>query len=163
MVVRRNRIAREAIRSELAQNIQYTDLASKTIEMWIPITLIGSDQSVAADSTGDKLISHSGFDFNNFANIVKHVKAAKFAFDYTWADTADGTIRLKDIRNGTVVAESSTKTGGESSVWEVVDCDISKLVSDASLYVYVNISSAGASGETVTVRRAYLVLKIEIS
>ena len=109
--------------------------------------------SYAADSTGLKNV-----------NVVVRIPvidvprlplAAKLILSYVWAATAAGRFELIDADTGTVLAQSSDKAGGESATDEEISVDPSK-ISGKRIQLRVNITTAGAAGETVKIRSAQL-------
>jgi len=86
------------------------------------------------------------------------LKSGKLVLSYVWAATADGTIQFYDYTAGAVIVETSTKTGGESSVREELSIINPDKHIGHELGVRVNVTVAGAAGETVRIRGATLEL-----
>lgn len=118
------------------------------------IPLMMSSDAVDASTTGAKNYEHSEqlWSAPNIYNVLQ----ALVIIDYDWAATADGTFQLYDATNAAVLGESSSKAGGESSRYETFS--VSVLSSEASILMRANITTAGASGEQVTLHRAILRL-----
>ena len=87
------------------------------------------------------------------------VMEAYVALSYVWAPTAAGTFQLVDDA-GNVIAESSAKSGGESATLEKIPLSVSQITRmlGRRVHLRINITTAGAAGETVTLRNAQLVL-----
>jgi len=142
--------------------IKSADIESNAIQITvdIPILIDGSGVTVAADATGTPTFSHTTIKLDSAT--IKHLKSAKLIVDYAWAATADGTIQLYDSTGTTVLAESDTKTGGESSTWEEITVT-GTLTAGNTIVVRANITTAGEAGETVTLYRAILRLTLGVS
>jgi len=157
-------IERRLIRNEDIESgtITYGKLASNTIQITVdvPILIDGSGVTVAADATGTPAFSHTTIKLDSAT--IRHLKSAKLIVDYAWADTADGTIQLYDSTGATVIAESDTKSGGESSEWEEISVT-GTLIAGNTIVVRANITTAGEAGETVTLYRAILRLTLGVS
>ena len=125
----------------------------------VPFPLVTESQSVAADAVAVTNVPHSRVIVPS--TLDAKVKSATLVLDYTWADTADGTIQLYDATGATVIAETSSKTGGESSEWEEVS--VSTVTLGNTMNLRVNITTAGAAGEAVNVHRAFLLLSLGLS
>jgi len=162
MGVRRWHVERDAVRKEHIPSgeIPYTDLEASTIEWVGDITFLCPDVTVAADVTGRTLVGRSAFKLES--QHLKHLKSAKLFLQYAWAATADGYLELYDDTADVVLAQSTLKTGGELSGWEKTDVT-GTLVAGNLLKVAVNITVAGAAGETVEVRRCILRLIYGVS
>jgi len=152
MGIRRYHVERKGVHEE--------QIGAKVIEYVLDIPMMMEAATPAADSIVTAIIYRSMIRLTS--QHLKHMKSAKFIYDYTWAATADGTIQLYDATADVVIAESPTKTGGEASNWEETDVT-GALVAGNGLRVHVNITVAGATGETVTLRRAYLRLICGVS
>jgi len=161
MGVRRWHVERDAVHEEHIPSgeIPYTDLKDKTIQLVLDIPMLFERQSVAADAVGIQDIYDEPYKLRS--EHIKHLKSAEFIINYAWAATADGTIQLYDSTAAAVLAESTTKTGGESVAFEVIDIT-GTLVAGNVLHVRVNITVAGAAGETTTVKRAWIRLILGI-
>jgi len=143
-----------------AASLPYGALGSNEIQHIIDIPILGgASQSVAADAVGTPAFDHVRITLP--AEALKHLKSASLIVDYVWAPTADGTIQLYDATAVAVRGESSAKTGGESSEWE--EFSVTGLVAGNTMQVRVNITAAGAAGETVTLYRAILRLVLGVS
>jgi len=118
------------------------------------IPLMMSSDAVDASTTGAKNYEHSEqlWSAPNIYNVLQ----ALVIIDYDWAATADGTFQLYDATNAVVLGKSSSKTGGESSRYETFSVSVPS--SEASILMRANITTAGASGEQVTLHRAILRL-----
>jgi len=161
MTISRHHLSRNAVRDEHIPSgeIPYGDLKTDTIRIVIPTMLTVEPKTVMADSVGTKGISYSTLLIQ--PNMLKHLKSAIAAVAYTWAPTADGTIQLYDPDADVVRGESTTKTGGESSGFETFS--VTGLVEGNRVFIRVNITVAGAAGETVTVHKGYLILTLGVS
>jgi len=161
MPVTRHHISRGGVRDEHipSAEIPYGDMKTDAIQIVIPFQMLPGFQTLSADSVGVKIVPWS--DFTPPTNMFKHLKSAQVAIAYTWAATADGVIRLYDIPAGVVRGSSTTKTGGESSPFE--SFDVTGLVEGNMLRMEVNITVAGAAGETVSLAKAYLILTLGVS
>ena len=138
------------------EDLPYDRLAEKTIIIPVIKQIASRDESVAADAVGTPEFAH--YRIYMPANLKRHLKEVHLIVDYTWAATADGTLQLYNVTKGVVVAETSTKVGGESSEWEAVAGDIAKVDDGDELVVRANITVAGAAGETVTLHGAFITL-----
>jgi len=118
------------------------------------IPLMMSSDAVDASTTGAKNYEHSEQLWS--APNIYNVMQALVIIDYDWAATADGAFQLYDASFGIVLGESSSKSGGESSRFETFTVDIP--FGETSIVVRADITTAGASGEQVTLHRAILRL-----
>ena len=118
------------------------------------IPLMMSSDAVDASTTGAKNYEHSEQLWS--APNIYNVMQALVIIDYDWAATADGTFQLYSVSFGIVLGESSSKSGGESSRYETFSVDIP--FGETSILMRANITTAGASGEQVTLHRAILRL-----
>jgi len=161
MTISRHHLSRNAVRDEHIPSgeIPYGDLKADTIEIVIPFMMSAEPKSAPADSVGTKDVEETLI--IPPTDMFKHLKSAQVAISYTWAPTADGAFQLYDSTAGVVRGESTAKTGGESSPWETFN--VSGLVEGNSIYIRVNITTAGAAGEVVTVHRVWLLLKLGVS
>jgi len=161
MTISRHHLGRNAVRDEHipSSEIPYTDLKTNTIQLVIPFTVLWDEKSVAADAVGIRNVPGTYFIIPT--NMLKHLKSASVAVGYVWAATADGTIQLYDITADVVRGESTAKTGGESSAWEIFGA--AGLVEGNHHRLRVNITTAGAAGETVTLSKAHLLLTLGVS
>jgi len=160
-------IRRHHLRNKAVSNVKvepetltYNRLAKATVVFapeW-PL-LAGGAQSVPADAVAVKNVEHTLNWIEDAA--VKHWARGALIVDYTWAATADGTIQLYDETNAVVLGETPVKTGGE--VVERDAFDISKPATPCWVRVRVNITVAGAAGETVTIYRAKVRTIAEVS
>jgi len=132
--------------------VKATNGASRFVEQ---IEVVNGEQSLAADSVAAPEVPQrvilTSEDLNNIRN-------ATLELAYAWAATADGTIQLYDVTAGSVVAETTAKTGGESSEREQVTGFAANLTAGNEIKIRANITTAGAAGETVTIRKATLRL-----
>jgi len=132
----------------------------KGIQFALDLCMLGGPlREVAADAVG--VTEFWGTAIFLTSEHLKHLKSAKFIIEYVWADTADGTIQLYDTTAGAVLAETTSKTGGEASTWEEVDVT-GTLIAGNRICPRANITVAGAAGEVVKLRRAYLRLICKI-
>lgn len=144
------------------EDIVYTQLEDNTIQfyVYVPIIMDATGVSVAADAVGTQPFDHTVFKIA--AADLRHVIDASCVIDYAWATAADGYIEVWDDTAGQVVGQSSAKTVGESS-YESFEVDVTKLVALNTMFMRANITTAGGAGETVTLYRAYLSLRMGIS
>ena len=149
MAVANYKILKDAVTLDKIKDVYFT----------VDIPVLMSDVSVSAEASGTVDFAHSTIQLDS--NTIKLLSSAKVILDYTWADTADGTIQLYDATAGEVLGESSSKTGGESSEWEEFDVT-GTLTAGNSLNLRANITAAGGTGETVTVHRAILRLTLKL-
>jgi len=161
MTISRHHLSRNAVRDEHIPSgeIPYGDLKTNAIQLVIPVMMTAEPRTVAADSTGIKDVFTTRF--VPITGMLKHLKSAIVSVAYTWAATADGTIQLYDYTAGVVRGESTTKTGGEATTWETFT--VTGLVENNHYWIRVNITAAGAAGETVTIHKAYLLLTLGVS
>jgi len=161
MTISRHHLSRNAVRDEHIPSgeIPYGDIKSNAIQIVIPIMVTSEPKSVAADSVG--LVDFAWTEFRPPTNTFKHLKSAEAAIAYSWAATADGTIQLYDTVTGATRGESTTKTGGEITGWETFG--VTGLVEGNTLKFRVNVTVAGAAGETVVLEKAYLILTLGVS
>ena len=135
--------------------IDIDDAGTATIYAYTEdIPLMMSSDAVDASTTGAKNYEHSEqlWSAPNIYNVLQ----ALVIIDYDWAATADGTFQLYSVSFDTVLGESSSKSGGESSRYETFSVDIPP--GETSILMRANITTAGASGEQVTLHRAILRL-----
>jgi len=161
MPIPRYHLGRNAVRDEHIPSgeIPYGDLKTDAIQLVIPYMMTTEPRTVAADSTGTKAVFTTRI--VPITGMLKHLKSATLAVAYDWAPTADGTIQLYDVTAGVVRGESTTKTGGETATWETFT--VTGLVEGNHCYIRVNITVAGAAGETVAIHKAYLLLTLGVS
>ena len=115
-------------------------------------------KSIDATATGTTEIAKK-FTIPSFIPTGKIVDA-KIKLSYTWADTADGKIRVRNDTDGVDIATKEL-TGGESSNEEnlLISVQPDKLIGK-QLGAYVDITAAGGTGETVTLRSITLILSL---
>ena len=162
MPLRRFHHDRESLGSENVKDatLKAADIAPNELQAVENIEVINGTFAAAADSVGVK---------EPFMRIrldpedVKHLKAAYLDIAYVWAATADGKWEFYDLTGAVVVAESTLKTGGESSERERITLDIAKLVADRDYKVRCNITVAGGAGETASMYKATLKLVKKVS
>jgi len=141
--------------------LAYGKIAAKEIQLTVDIPILVSitGGSVAADAVGTPAFAHTIFKLDT--ETIKHLKSANVYIDHAWAATADGKFQLYDVTAAAVRGESSANTGGETSSWE--GFSVSGLVAGNTHRIRVNITVAGAAGETVKLFRAILRLKLGVS
>jgi len=139
----------------------YGKIAANEIQVTVDIPILVSitGGSVAADAVGTPAFAHTIFKLDT--ETIKHLKSANVCIDHAWAATADGKFQLYDVTAAAVRGESSANTGGETSSWE--SFSVSGLVAGNIHRIRVNITVAGAAGETVKLFRAILRLKLGVS
>jgi len=140
--------------------LTYDRLATDTIKVVVPVTIATRSQGAAATAVAVPEFSHYKFVIPTGA--LTHLKSATFVIDYEWPATADGTIQLYDSTASTVVAESTTKVGGEVSDWEEISVT-GTLVEGNTYVVRANVTVAGGAGESIILNRAFLILTLGIS
>jgi len=141
--------------------LPYDNLIANTIQFIIDVPILGgAAQNVAADAVGTSEFAHTTTKVTSEA--VKHLKSAQLVVDYDWAATANGYIELYDRTTGTVLAQSAAKSGGESAEWEGISVT-GIITAGNEMCVRVDITTAGAAGETVTLYRAILRLICGVS
>jgi len=87
---------------------------------------------------------------------------AKIKLSYTWAATADGKIRVRNDTDGVDIA-SLDLVGGESSNEQDINVTVNPdTLIGKTLGGYVDISVAGGTGESVTLRSITLVLGVVV-
>jgi len=141
----------------------FTDLTkfgASTIEIALDVPMRFEAISLAADAVGVVEMAWEGISL--LSQHIKHLKSAQFIVSYAWAATADGTIQLFDATANAVIAESTTKTGGETAALEAIDVT-GDLIAGNWLDIRLRITVAGAAGETVTLYRMWLRLILGIS
>ena len=140
--------------------IRADELEPNTIQLTVDIPIFFGSETVPATATGAQTFAHTTIKLDQ--ETLKFVKSAKVIVDYTWAATADGEFQLYDATAGKVLGTSTAKTGGESAAWE--EFDITEvLVPGDEIELQANITTAGGTGETVTLNRAILRLVIGVS
>jgi len=135
-------------------------METNAIEIVENIDVQNVEVAVAADSTG---IKEPWGRLYLDSQDVKHMKAAYLDLGYIWAATADGTIQLYNITDAVVVWESGTFVGGESSERTRFTLDTAKILAGKEYKMRVNITVAGAAGETARITRALLKIVKGIS
>jgi hypothetical protein len=113
-----------------------------------------SSPTIAADTTGAKNVAVIARipAFN-----VRAVVESKLQLSYTWAATADGYFALVDADTGAEIAKSSDKVGGEVAELEEVQVNPAA-VAGKRVRLRIVITTAGAAGETITIRNAQLTI-----
>jgi len=144
----------------IAGTLPYTSLESNAVQVTVDIPILMSSESAAADAVGTPIFSHSTIKLDT--ETIKHLKSAKLIIDYDWPATAVGTIQLYDSTAAAVLAESTEKSGGESSEWEEIAVT-GTLTAGNTIVLRANITSAGGTGEAVTIYRAILRLVLGVS
>lgn len=129
------------------------------IKFTVPILFSSSPAAVPADVEG--VYEFARFEFIPPSSSFKHLKSAVAVIDFIWAPTADGRIQLFDSTAGVVRGESVLFTGGEASRW--MTFDVTGLVEGNRLVFRALITVAGASGETATLLRGFLMLTLGVS
>lgn len=138
--------------------IELEHLVLNAIQFDQDYTFVTNSAAVDAASTGSKVFPGSSF----VVPALNHVKSATVIVDYKWAATARGVFELYDETAKKVLGSSLLKVGGGSTVeWE--EFTVSGLTAGNVVRMRVNISTAGAAGETVTLYKAILRLSIGIS
>jgi len=141
--------------------ITYDRLAAGTIQFNQEITLLGgAAQSVSADVVATLDVEHTLERLTS--EHIRHAVSMWAMVDYTWAATANGTIQLYDETNAAVLGESTGKVGGESAEYESFSV-AAPATTPVDIRCRVNITAAGAAGETVTVYRARLIVVTKVS
>ena len=97
------------------------------------------------------------------AEDVAHQKAAYLDLSYLWAATADGTIQLYDVTGAVVAVETATLVGAETSERARLTVPTASLVAGREYKIRVNVTVAGAAGETTSVRKATLKIVKRVS
>jgi len=140
--------------------LPYTKLQDDAIIFKQEIGLLGgAAQSVPADSVAEVEMDHTLCRITG--DHATHWHGGYCVVDYTWAATADGKIQLYDTTYGVVLGESPAKSGGEAAELEMFDID--KPAGPADVRIRVAITTAGATGETVTVYRAKVRILTRVS
>jgi len=162
MGVRRYHVERDAVRKEHIPSgeIPAGDLEASTIEFVENIEAINGIITLPADAVGYQIVNQR---FYLEDQDVKHLKAAYLDMAYAWAATADGKIQLFNTSDGVVAAETATKTGGESDERERLTISIANLPGGKAYRLRLDITTAGAAGETVELRKMTLKLVKGIS
>lgn len=119
------------------------------------VAIVSEETSVAATSTGAVNIGSAPLTLQLEPTAARE---AQLTIAYTWAETADGAFRLQDATANTVIATGSAKTGGETGT-ETITVDLAKLTPGNTLRLQANITTAGETGETITVTSATLTVK----
>jgi len=122
--------------------------------------LLSGYQSIAADAAGDTDIAER---LLLSAYLLRNVDSVDLELAYDWAATADGSISLVTAGGTTIVSKSFV--GGESSPRDVLTVDVNALKAQQGqeVFIRVSITAAGGAGETVTLRRAHLVVRKDLS
>ena len=120
----------------------------------VPILLSVTGGTVAADAVATPTFARSTTVPPAVA--LEQLETAQLIVSYAWAATADGSFQLYDTTAAVVRGSSTAKTGGETSEWEAFA--VTGLVAGNTLVIRANITTAGASGETVRLDRAILRL-----
>ena len=144
----------------IKHNIRANELEKDTVQFTVDIPIFFGSETVPATATGAATFAHTTIKLDN--ETLKFVKSAKVIIDYEWAATADGEFQLYDATAASVVASSTTKTGGEVSDWEEFDVT-GELVAGNTIELRANITTAGGTGEVVTLHRAILRLVVGVS
>jgi len=141
--------------------LTYSQLDDNEIQLVLEVPLLGGAvQSVAADVTGTPAFAHTAQILRS--EHLKHLKSAQVLLDFEWAATADGTLQLYDETAASVLAETSTFTGGESDD-DLIITVTETLRAGNRIVVRANVTAAGAAGETVKLYRTVLKLILGIS
>jgi len=134
--------------------IAKSQLASNTIQWVEVIDLLNGELSVDASATGD---TDSAFDIKLDAELLQSAKAAYLEVAYTWAATADGTIKLYDVTAAADVTDAAISlTGGESSRRDRTADFLSNLTSGHDVRLRVTITATAS--ETATIHAARLII-----
>jgi len=122
--------------------------------------LLTDYQSIAADALGDTDIAER---LLLSAYLLKNVDSVDLELAYDWAATADGSISLMTAGGATIASKSFV--GGESSARDVITVDVATLKAQQGqeVFIRVSITVAGGTGETVTLKRAHLVVRKDLS
>jgi len=87
---------------------------------------------------------------------------AKIKLAYTWAATADGSIRVHNDTDDVDIAKLDL-TGGESSNEQDIAITVHPdSIIGKTLGAYIDITTAGGTGESVTLRSISLVLGVVV-
>jgi len=152
--IRRHSVGKEAI--------QYTHLASNTIQIVVPIHLLAKSVTVAIDSTGEKeTCGH----FKITSELVKHLK---YAYLEVLADTPSATDATVDVHLWNWTDASSITTvsyAGEGGFKASSDiASTLKTLTDKVVNARIYVSTASATtGATQVFRSIVLRLVLGIS
>jgi len=137
-------------------SIDKEKLVKNTIQ-WIEVVeLVNGELSVDASLTGD---TDSPFDVLLDSELLACAKSVYLEVAHTWAETADGAIKLYDATAAVDVTGSSLSfTGGESSRRQRTSDFKANLTAGNEVRLRVTISVAGGAGETVKVHSAKLIV-----
>jgi len=134
--------------------IAKSQLASNTIQWVEVIDLLNGELSVDASAAAD---TDSAFDIRLDAELLQSAKAAYLEVAYTWAATADGTIKLYDVTDAADISGTSISlTGGESSRRDRTADFLSNLTSGHDIRLRVTITATAS--ETATIHAARLII-----
>jgi len=142
--------------------IEYGDLVANTIQIAIPIVLLGKSVSIAIDSTG---VKDSSGHFTLTSEMIKHLKSAYLEAhaDAPSATDAVVVVELYNETDGAVVASISFSGAGGHSVSGDIKSDIENLAGKV-LSGRINVTTAsGTAGATQVFRSIVLRLVLGIS
>jgi len=131
-------------------------LKANAIQWIVVVELVNGELSVAADALGD---TDSAFDVLLDSELLACAKSVYLEVAHTWAETADGAIKLYDATAAVDVTGSSLSfTGGESSRRQRTSDFKANLTAGNEVRLRVTISVAGAAGEKAKVHSAKLII-----
>lgn len=140
--------------------IDFNAFQPSTLQIEERHSLLSSYITIPADALGDTDIAER---LLLSAYLLKNVDNADLELAYDWAATAGGSISLMTAGGTAIVSKSFA--GGETATRDVLPVDVNTLKGQQGqeIFIRVSITAAGGAGETVTLRRAHLVVRKDFS